>query len=177
MIDDGPWQWLTMALNGDWRWSLTMIDDGPWRWPFLPSFFFPRPSPPGDRWCHVIGFVHAGSVSSSATFLIFWDAGHLRWLFCPHTTVSRFYQYWGFCVLSMMLVSTKFLLILVNESPDHRAGIWSNMLWRPPTPSKRRGGWNLCNTIQGAPSRKFPFWVVVHIQYSMNIRIKYWTVQ
>ena len=39
---------------------------------------------PGDRWrCNVIGFVPAGSVSSSSTFQIFRNASHLWWLLCP----------------------------------------------------------------------------------------------
>ena len=47
-----------------------------WRWPSLvlsskivecSSF---HASTPGDRWCHVLGFVFAGSVSSSSTFQI-----------------------------------------------------------------------------------------------------------
>ena len=61
-----------------------------WRWPFLvlsrkivQRFLFPRFSSPGDRWCDVIGFVTAGSVSSSSTCQIFRDASQLLWLLCP----------------------------------------------------------------------------------------------
>ena len=61
-----------------------------WRWPSLVlsgkivyRFFFPRLSPPGDRWCDVLGFVTAGSVSSSSTLLIFQEASHLWGLLCP----------------------------------------------------------------------------------------------
>ena len=43
---------------------------------------FQRLSLPGDRWCDVLGFVPAGSVSSSSTFWIFQEASHLWGLFC-----------------------------------------------------------------------------------------------
>ena len=60
------------------------------RWPSLVlsgkivyRFLFQRLSPPGARWCDVLGFVPAGSVSSSSTLLIFQNASHLRRLLCP----------------------------------------------------------------------------------------------
>ena len=40
-------------------------------------------SPPGDRWCDVLGFVPTGSVSSSSTLKIFQEASHLWGLLCP----------------------------------------------------------------------------------------------
>ena len=40
-------------------------------------------SPPDDQWCDdVLGCVPAGSVSSSSTLLIFWDASYFWWLHC-----------------------------------------------------------------------------------------------
>ena len=61
-----------------------------WRWPFLvlsrkiiDRFIFLRLSPPGDRWCGVLGFVPAGNVSSSSTLQIFRDATRLSWLLFP----------------------------------------------------------------------------------------------
>ena len=61
-----------------------------WRWPSLVlsrtivyRFLFPRLSPPGDRWCDVLGFVPAGSVSSFSTLQIFREASHLWGLLCP----------------------------------------------------------------------------------------------
>ena len=61
-----------------------------WRWPSLvlsrkivERFLFPRISPPGDRWCNVLGFVPEGSVSSSSTLQIFQEANHLWWLLYP----------------------------------------------------------------------------------------------
>ena len=55
-----------------------------WQWPFLAlsrkiakQFLFLCLSPPGSQWCDVLGFVPAGSVSSSSTLQIFWDASHL----------------------------------------------------------------------------------------------------
>ena len=43
-------------------------------------YLVPRLSPPGDRRYDVLGFVSAGSVSSSSTLQIFPDASHLLWL-------------------------------------------------------------------------------------------------
>ena len=37
-------------------------------------FLFPLLSPPGDRWCDVLGFVPAGNVSSFSTLQIFREA-------------------------------------------------------------------------------------------------------
>ena len=57
-----------------------------WWWPsqallsFLEDhyrFLFSCLSPPGDWWCHVLGFMPACSVSSSSTLQTFWDASHL----------------------------------------------------------------------------------------------------
>ena len=65
-----------------------------WRWAWLflvlsrttdkrSLFLYACPSPlPDDRWCHVLGFMPAGSVSGSSTLPIFRDARHLWWLFC-----------------------------------------------------------------------------------------------
>ena len=53
--------WLMMALSGPLRKIV-------WR------FLFPRLSPPGDRWCDVLGFVPACSVISSSTHQIFREA-------------------------------------------------------------------------------------------------------
>ena len=57
--------------SSDWRWpSLVLskkIDDGLF-------FLLLSLSPPGHRLCDVLGFVSAGSVSSSSTFQIFRDA-------------------------------------------------------------------------------------------------------
>ena len=39
-----------------------------------------RASATCDQWCDVLGFVPAGSVSSSSTIQIFLDASHMRWL-------------------------------------------------------------------------------------------------
>ena len=36
-----------------------------------------RLSPPGGRWCAVLGFLYAGSVSSSSALQIFRDTSHL----------------------------------------------------------------------------------------------------
>ena len=61
-----------------------------WRWPshllsmeIVKRFLFPRLSPPGDRWCDVLGFVPAGSVSNSSTLKLFQEASHLWGLHCP----------------------------------------------------------------------------------------------
>ena len=65
-----------------------------WRWPSLvfsrkiishfrcPHLSPPHLSPPGDQWCDVLGFVPAGSVSSSSTLQIFCEASHLWGLLC-----------------------------------------------------------------------------------------------
>ena len=63
--------WFTMTISRRFkkgRWALS----------------FPRLSPPGDRWRGVrLGFVPAGSVSSSSTLQMFRDGSHMWWLFCP----------------------------------------------------------------------------------------------
>ena len=46
-------------------------------------FLFLLLFPPGDRWCDFLGFVPAGSVSSSSTLQSFRDASHSWWLICP----------------------------------------------------------------------------------------------
>ena len=48
----------------------------------IKHFLFPCLSPPGEHWCCVLSFVPAGSISSSSTCQIFWDASHLWWLLC-----------------------------------------------------------------------------------------------
>ena len=68
------------------------------RWPSLvvskksvEHFLFPRFSPPGDRWCNVLGFMPAGGGSSSSTVQIFREAGHLcvlLWRQFIHSVVS-----------------------------------------------------------------------------------------
>ena len=77
--------------------SVRLTDDGP-----LSSFqgrssstsFFPRLSPPGDRWCDVLGFVPEGSVSSSSTFQVFRDKSHLCWLlFRPVYLLGHFHSH------------------------------------------------------------------------------------
>ena len=45
-------------------------------------FCFLCPSPQGSWWWDVLGYVPAGSVSSSSTLQIFWDTNHLRQLLC-----------------------------------------------------------------------------------------------
>ena len=45
--------------------------------------FFSRLSPLGDRWCDVLDFVPAGSVSSSSTLQVFREASHLWGLLSP----------------------------------------------------------------------------------------------
>ena len=54
-----------LQCSSDWRWtSLVLsrkVDE---------RFRFPRVSPPGDRWCDILGFVPAGSVPSSSVLKI-----------------------------------------------------------------------------------------------------------
>ena len=71
--------------SSDWQWPSLV----PWRkivWRFL----CPRLSPPVDRWCHVLGFVPAGTRSFS-TLWIFREASHL-WglLFAPVYLLGHF---------------------------------------------------------------------------------------
>ena len=47
--------------SSDWRWPSLVI----WKI-IIQLFLFPCLSPPGDRWCDVLGFVPTGRVSSSA---------------------------------------------------------------------------------------------------------------
>ena len=61
-----------------------------WRCPFpvlkrkiVVDFLFLRLSPPGDRWCDVLGFMTSGNVSSSSTLQTFRNASHLWGLPCP----------------------------------------------------------------------------------------------
>ena len=72
-----------------------------WWWPSLVLsrkilFLFQHLSPPGSRWCDVLGFVSAGSVSSSSTLQIFWGASHLCWLLFPpvYLFVGHFPSLW-----------------------------------------------------------------------------------
>ena len=61
--------WLTMALSCPFKEDHIVIP-------------FPCLSPQGE-WCsYVLGFVPAGSVSSSSTLQIFQDTSHLWWLLC-----------------------------------------------------------------------------------------------
>ena len=72
-----------------------------WWWPSLillrkiiECFLFPCLSPPGDRWCDVLGFVPTGSVSSSSTLQILWEASHLWELLCqPVYLLSHFFPF------------------------------------------------------------------------------------
>ena len=63
------WQWpcLVCPFNGDRR--------------LLPCSTL-RFSPPGDRWCDVLGFIPAGILSNSSTLQTFLGACHLWWLLC-----------------------------------------------------------------------------------------------
>ena len=61
-----------------------------WQWPSLvrsgrlvQRLLIRHLSPPGDRWCDVLGFVPAGSVWSSSTLQIFRDTSHLWCLLFP----------------------------------------------------------------------------------------------
>ena len=76
--------WLTMALccpfNEDCRALL------------FPTHFWDSS---GDRWCGVLGFVPAGSASSSSTIQIFRDASHLRWLLCAPVSLLGYFLYSG----------------------------------------------------------------------------------
>ena len=64
--------------NSDWRWPSLVISKK-----IVQSFLCPRLCPPCDRWCDVLGFVPAGSVSNCSTLQIFRDASHLWGLLCP----------------------------------------------------------------------------------------------
>ena len=55
-----------------WRWSSVVLSRK-----IVSRFIFPRLSPPGDRWCDVLGFVAAGSVSSFSALQFFREASHL----------------------------------------------------------------------------------------------------
>ena len=63
-------------------------------------FLFPCLSPPGDRWCDVLGFVPTSSISSCSALEIFWDTNHL-WLLlyplvfpAPGQCTQRSFQRW-----------------------------------------------------------------------------------
>ena len=64
--------------SSDWRWSSLVLSSK-----IVYRFLFWPPSPPGDRRCGILGFVPAGSVSSSSTLQIFREASYLWWLPCP----------------------------------------------------------------------------------------------
>ena len=66
----------TVPFSSDSRWPSLLLSRK------VRCFLFPRLSPPGDRWCDVLGFVPPGSVSNSSTFKI-WDASHLWLLLYP----------------------------------------------------------------------------------------------
>ena len=79
------WRWHSLVLSrktvqcsSDWRWHSLVLSRKTVQW-----FLFPLLSPPGDRWCDVLGFVPVGSISSSSTLRIFRDASHLEGLLCP----------------------------------------------------------------------------------------------
>ena len=57
-------------------------------------FFVLLISPPGHRWCDALGFVPAGSVSSSSTLKIFRDSSHSRWLLFFCQSVSCYFPNW-----------------------------------------------------------------------------------
>ena len=61
--------------------NVRLTDDDPLS--SFQRFLFPCLSPPGERWCDVLGFVPAGSVSSSSAPQIFQDTSHLWGLLCP----------------------------------------------------------------------------------------------
>ena len=65
--------------SSDLQWPSSLVLSKKILWRFV----FPRLSPPGDRWCGVLGFVPAGSVSSSSTLQIFREASRLWGLLCP----------------------------------------------------------------------------------------------
>ena len=83
----------------DWQWPSLVL----WRKIVL-RFLFLRVSPPGDRWCDVLGFVSAGSVSSFSTLQIFREASYLWGLLCQpvcsvisiHSGMSRAVHPQGF---------------------------------------------------------------------------------
>ena len=70
------------AMFCDWRWSSLGLSRK-----IVERFLFPRLSPPGDRWCDVLDFVAAGSVSSSSKLRIFLGASHMWWLIFPPVTI------------------------------------------------------------------------------------------
>ena len=67
---------------------LTMALSRPFREDRLALILFARLSPPGDRWCDVLGFVPAGSVSSFSTLQIFREASHLYGCFSGQSVCS-----------------------------------------------------------------------------------------
>ena len=68
----------------------------PWR------FLFPRLSPPGDRWCDVLGFVPAGSVSSFSTLQIFREQATCEGCFARQSICSVISLHSGVYVLNML---------------------------------------------------------------------------
>ena len=62
----------------DWLWSSLILSGKS-----VERFLFPCLSPPSDKWCDVLGFVPAGTVSNSSTLQIFSDANNLWWLLFP----------------------------------------------------------------------------------------------
>ena len=66
--------------------NVRLIDDSPlssFQGRSSNAFLFPRLSPPGDRWCHALGFVHASRVWSCSTLQIFREASKFWGLLCP----------------------------------------------------------------------------------------------
>ena len=62
--------------SSDWQWSSLVRSSQ-----IVLRFLFPRLSPSCDRRCDALGFVPAGSVSSTSTLQIFRDTSHMWW--CP----------------------------------------------------------------------------------------------
>ena len=55
-----------------------LVDEGPFSSsPQAAERPLSTPLSPGDRWCDILGFVHADSVSSSSTVQIFRDVSHV----------------------------------------------------------------------------------------------------
>ena len=70
---------LTMVpMLCDWRWPSLVL----WR-KIVKAEASVHASPPGDRWCDVLGFVPACSVSSSSALQIFRETSHLWGLLFP----------------------------------------------------------------------------------------------
>ena len=82
---------IQLRWSSDWRCPSLLLSGR-----IFLRFLSPRLSPPGDRWCDVLGVVPAGCVSSS-TFQIFRETSHMwgythrtfrRWMSCQPLTHS-----------------------------------------------------------------------------------------